>query len=308
MAPSSTKSKARSKSKSDTKQDATPSGVPEEAVSLFREAPEGFIAARDELVATLRAEGRDDDAKAVKSLKKPTVVAWALDQLAARAPDGVQALLDAGTEVRAAQQAALSSKRGASDRLRTAGAARKAAVAELSAVAAEALTEAGRAADPHVDAITRALETSSVDPEAGAALAAGVLERPPEAGAGFGDVFGLTSLEGGAAAEEPTAEQGRGRRATAGPAVSDRAARAELKADVSRLRRDRDAAARRLRKAEGSAEGFARELEGMRRRLEVVERKHADAAAAAAEAETELARAERDLERATERLEQARSD
>jgi len=296
----------------------TPAGaLPDEAVELFRETPDAFIAARDALVARLRNDMRDDGAKAVKALRKPTVAAWALNQLAVRNPEGVQALLDAGAEVRASQQAALSSKRGAAARLQAAGAARKGVVSDLSVVALTALAETGRGADAHVDAIVRALETSSVDPDAGAALAAGTFERPPAPAAGFGGVFGLTSLEGGGdqklgggGDQEPEIADG-GPAPKGDPATvtqrarpsEGRAATAERTAVAARSRRDRDAAARHLARSRQAADGFAHELEGMRRRLEVVERKHADAASAAAEAETQLARAEKDLRRATERAE-----
>ena len=280
--------------------------LPDEAVALFREAPEDFVAARDRLVASLREHDRAGDATAVKRLRKPTVVAWGLDQLCARNPDGVRALLDAGAEVRAAQQGALSSKRGAAVRLQTASAARKAAVAELAATAVAAITERGGAADAHVDALVRALETCSVDPDAGARLSEGTFERPPDTSAGFGAVFGLTSIEGGRAhgdEAEPTATATAHATAPAGAGAAPRA-RAEARdddVDLGALRRDRDAAARRAKKARQAADGFAHELEGMRRRLEVVERKHTQAAASAAEAETELARAEKALRRATER-------
>jgi len=282
--------------------------LPDEAASLFRESPEAFIAARDALASRLREDGRGDDAATVKALRKPTVVAWALNQLSDRDPDGVRALVAAGAEVRAAQQAALSSKRGAAERLRSAGAARREAVGTLSSSAIDALAEAGRASSAHADAIGAALEVCSVDPDAGEALSAGTMERPPAADAGFGDVFGLTSIEGGG---EP-AEQASGTKPGASRSTAKRAARgagvpaterAELRAAVARLRRDRDAAARRTRRAREAADGFAHELDGMRRRLEVVERKHADAATAASEGELELARVERRLKAATARLE-----
>ena len=227
----------------------------------------------------------------MKRLRKPTVVAWALDQLATRDPDGVGALLDAGTEVRAAQQAALSSKRGAAERLRSAGIARAAAVTHLAAVAAAALREAGKDPDSHADAIAGALHLCAIDHDSATRLSAGIFERPPVAEAGFGDVFGLTALEGGDTEEAP-AER-----------TTDRADLAELRHDIARLRRDRDAAARRARKAADAADGFAHELEGMRRRLEVIERKHADAASKAAAGSLEVTRAERALRRATDRLE-----
>ncbi|MDH4111858.1 MAG: hypothetical protein OEV60_04140 [Actinomycetota bacterium] len=274
--------------------------LPEEAVALYRAPLEAFIAARDDLAGHLRAEGRTADATAVKALKKPTMVAWALDQLAVRDQEGLQALLSAGAEVRAAQQAALSSKRGATDRLRAAGAARRDVVAHLSSVAVQALADAGKGSATHADQIVRALETCSVDAAAGSALASGTLDRPPEASAGFGDVFALTSVEGhiGPDDDQPETDARPAGRATTEPG-SRRAERAMLTAEIARLRRDRDGARRRARTARDAANGFAHELEGMRRRLEVVERKHAEAAATAAERELELARAERALKRAT---------
>ncbi|HVF07130.1 MAG TPA: hypothetical protein VNC60_00975, partial [Actinomycetota bacterium] len=123
--------------------------LPDEAVALFREAPEDFVTARDRLAGSLRERGRADVARVVKALRKPTVVAWALDQLCARDLDGVRSLLDAGAEVRAAQQSALSSKRGAAERLQAASAARKGVVADLTAVAIAALAERGASPDTH---------------------------------------------------------------------------------------------------------------------------------------------------------------
>jgi hypothetical protein len=277
--------------------------LPDEARLLFQGPPEGFVSARDALAARLRDDGRAEEAAAVKRLRKPTVVAWALDQLATRDPDGVQELLEAGSEVRAAQQAALSSKRGAAERLRTAGLARGAAVARLAAVAAAALQEAGKAPEAHEDAIAGALGVSAIDQEAAAMLAAGTFERPPAAGAGFGDVFGLTALDGGGDDEAPDDVAEGGAKAARTRATSEtRAELAELRHEVARLRRDRDAALRRAQKAADAAEGFAHELEGMRRRLEVIERKHADAAAKAAAGSLEVKQAERALATATERL------
>ncbi len=58
-----------------------------EVRELYRNAPEGFIAARDSLAKRLREDGRDADADDVKKLRRPTVAAWALDRLADVAPD-----------------------------------------------------------------------------------------------------------------------------------------------------------------------------------------------------------------------------
>jgi hypothetical protein len=284
----------------------------DEATSLFREPPESFIASRDALAGRLREEGRADDAAAVKALRKPTLLAWALNQLAARDPDGVTALADAGAELRAAQRAAVSSERSAG-RLKEATETRRAAVARLAVSARGVLSEAGRPSDAHADALGAALEAASVDDGAAAALRSGTFDRPPERPAGFGDVLGLSLVATGRGEEATTpatpptgARGGTGRRSSvtagAGAATDERAI---LKAEVSKLRRDRDAAARKAGTARGRADGFARELAGAKERLEKIAAKHADAETRAKTEERAVARAERALAKAQERLERS---
>ena len=278
--------------------------LPDEAAEVFRADPDGFVAARNDLAARLAADDRTDDAAAVKALRKPTVAVWALNQLHERDAEGVTALLDAGAELRAAQQAALSSSKGGAERLRTATVARRAAVARLVESASGVLTDAGRSADNQVGAMTSALEVASFEAEPGRELATGTMQRVPDAPGGFGEVFGLTAVpDDGEEAATTTSSKAKGKaKARAKSSAPDRR---ELQADVARLRRDRDAAERIVRKARQTADGFARELEGMRERLAKVEAKHADAAAKASAGELDLKRAERDLAKATARLEDA---
>ncbi len=278
--------------------------LPDEAAEVFRADPDGFVAARNDLAARLAADDRTDDAAAVKALRKPTVAVWALNQLHERDAEGVTALLDAGAELRAAQQAALSSSKGGAERLRTATVARRAAVARLVESASGVLTDAGRSADNQVGAMTSALEVASFEAEPGRELATGTMQRVPDAPGGFGEVFGLTAVpDDGEEAATTTSSKAKGKaKARAKSSAPDRR---ELQADVARLRRDRDAAERIVRKARQTADGFARELEGMRERLAKVEAKHADAAAKASAGELDLKRAERELAKATARLEDA---
>src|SRR4051812_50101125 len=81
--------------------------LPEAAISLFRVPPDRFVAERDALVKELRSVDRDDDAAAVKALRKPTATVWALNQLADRDPDALTALFDSGRALRAAQSEAI---------------------------------------------------------------------------------------------------------------------------------------------------------------------------------------------------------
>ncbi len=282
--------------------------LPDEAIPLFREDPERFVSARDAFVAELRSHDRPDDAAAVKALRRPTAVVWAVNQLSDRDPDAVRALLEAGAELRSAQQATLSSSASGAERLRAAAAARRSAVSRLAALAGEMLTAAGRGA--RSDEIAAALEAASVDEETGRSLAAGMLTGSPEHASGFGDVFGLTALEGGGGTDEgPASGGGPGeanaaaptRRAAASGAADQR--RTEARDEIARLRRDREAAARRARTARDAADRIAIRLDGMRERLAATEADHAEADARARGADIEAARAERALEAAVRRLE-----
>ncbi|MGZ5290102.1 MAG: hypothetical protein ACXWE5_11520 [Actinomycetota bacterium] len=258
-----------------------------EVQALFREPPERFIAARDALVRSRKAAD-DPSAAAIKALRKPTVPAWALDQLGGPQSEAVDALLDAGAELRSAQQAAVSSTKHAR-RLRDATTARRAAVATLVDAAAGALREAGRSPDPHLEDVSASLEAASVNEEAAHLLRTGTFERPMRDPGGFGDVFGLQAVPD--LPDEPHAptERARGARDTR-RTVRDRHPsrspdRAALRADADRLRRDRQAAERRAGKTRETADRLAAEAGAMQARLDVVEAKGRDAERAARAAE-----------------------
>lgn len=260
-----------------------------EVQALFRESPERFIAARDALVRSRKAAD-DPSAAAIKALRKPTVPAWALDQLAVHDPEAVEALLDAGAELRAAQRAAVSSTKHAG-RLRVATTARRAAVATLVTVAADALREAGRSPDPHLEDVAASLEAASVSEEAADLLRTGTFERPMRDPGGFGDVFGLQAVPD--LPEEAPATTGRTRggrqprRVQRDADASRTPDRAALQAEANRLRRDRQAAERRAGRARETADRLEAEAAAIRARLDVVEAKGRDAERAARAAERE---------------------
>src|SRR5205085_9467240 len=75
---------------------------------LFQLAPDEFTAARNALAKTLTG----DAARDVKALKKPSAVAWAVNQLFWKARPIYDALMKAGHALRAAQIAALKGRKG----------------------------------------------------------------------------------------------------------------------------------------------------------------------------------------------------
>ncbi|MDQ3824053.1 MAG: hypothetical protein M3321_12520, partial [Actinomycetota bacterium] len=66
-----------------------------------------FTAARNDLAKRLKKAGQADEAARVGALGKPTVSAWAVNQLARRQADRVSELLDAGGALVDAQRGAL---------------------------------------------------------------------------------------------------------------------------------------------------------------------------------------------------------
>lgn len=149
------------------------------ADELYELDPKEFVAARNALAKRLREDGDRDAATEVKKLPRPTVVAWALNQVARRQPDDIEQLLRLGGAVQDGQAAALAE--GDPSALREAAAERRRVVRRLAAAAAEL------AGGAHADEAAATLEAASVDDEAAADLRAGRLSKalPPPSGFGF---------------------------------------------------------------------------------------------------------------------------
>lgn len=176
--------------------------VIDEVRELYRVEPAAFVAERAALVKALRAAGRTDDARVVVKVRKPTVAAWALDQVAHDSPELIRAALDAGDALRVATDATF---QGDASSLR--------AAAEADQRAAAAVVDA---AGRHLPALTAelrermaaTLRTAVIDDEVRAALVDGVValdHEPPQLG------FGAPSS--GPPAEASTAPAARSRRA-----------------------------------------------------------------------------------------------
>src|SRR5918998_1397371 len=132
-----------------------------------------FTAARNALAKEL-AKAKDPRAAEVKGLAKPSVAAWAVNQLARRRRKDVDALLDAGARLREAQAGALGG--GDPAELREALRAERDAVARLTAAAEEVLEDAGHSASVQTqNRISDTLRAAAVDDAGRELLAAGRL-------------------------------------------------------------------------------------------------------------------------------------
>ncbi|MFT4127831.1 MAG: hypothetical protein QM662_16580, partial [Gordonia sp. (in: high G+C Gram-positive bacteria)] len=94
------------------------------ADDLYGRDPGEFVARRTELARAARADGNRDLATEITALRRPTQVAWLLNQWVRRHPDGVDELTAIGAELREAQ------RRAAGDRLRDLASRRKRVIAD----------------------------------------------------------------------------------------------------------------------------------------------------------------------------------
>jgi hypothetical protein len=237
--------------------------------ALYVEAPEGFIAGRDELVRELKASGDREGAERVRKLRRPTVAAWAVNQLARTHPRDLQELLGAGTDLRAAHSRAASGRRA---QLQELVVRRRRLIARLVERAGELLEEAGHPGGTRLDAVGDTLLAATVDEDAAAAVREGRLDRELAPPSGFGEA---TPFAGAVAPEESRRED---------PAEARRRARAE---ELARRADEADGEAGRLRTG---ADGAAEEVEAARKALRAAERAAERAAREADRAEARAAK------------------
>ena len=157
--------------------------VGERVDELYRADPDLFTAARNELAAGLKAEGRDGEASEVRSLRKPTVAAWAVNRLVRDAAGELGDLLEAGERLRAAQRGVMSGT--SADAFRDAAARRRSLVNRLVERATDILEAAGRKSSGAIEDVRTTLEASSVSEEAAALVREARLAQPLMPPSGF---------------------------------------------------------------------------------------------------------------------------
>ena len=213
-----------------------------------------FTAARNALAKEL-AKAKDPRAAEVKALTKPSVAAWAVNQLARRRRTDVDALLDAGARLREAQASALGG--GDAAELREALRAERDAVARLTAAAEEVLEEAGHAASVQTqNRISDTLRAAAVDDESRGLLAAGTLTKELEPGGGF-DLLAAMAPAVAPRVEERKRDEDQERRRRL----------QEAKRRVSELRTEANAAEKEAHAAESAARKAREAADDAARRL-----------------------------------------
>jgi hypothetical protein len=250
---------------------------------LYTFPPEGFTASRNELGDALRAEGRREDEKRVRALRRPSVMAWAINVAVRSHRELAEELLEAGRALRAEQQRALSGP--AAEGLREAAEARRQIVLRLRDTAAEVLRSAGRDPRGSLDELAGTFEAASVDQEAGDVLLAARLERTLTPPAGLGDVSGLRLV---------TKKGDRGKQEEEDSETRPQ----DVKRERDQLARAFTEASKRQSAADKQVENLREKMERARSALDSATRAFRTAEAEARGAKLDAARAAAALERA----------
>lgn len=245
----------------------------DEIDALFRLPLAEFTGARNTLAARLKKDGSPNDAERVKLLTKPSVSAWAVNQLYWNHREEFEQLIAAGKRFRPAQKAA---------EMRDSLDARREVLAELSELATELLSEAGHS--PALDTLRRVTTTLE------AVSAYALLPDGPTPGRLSNDLDppsfeSLASLMSGSAGTIP--------RTKAGSSSVKTVAKPAPAVDARRIRQQKIAAAK------VSLQNAKRSLSDSRARAQSSEAAHKKAHADAKQAEQRKRDAEDRWQKAT---------
>lgn len=269
-----------------------------DAEDLYGLGLDRFVPERNELARSLRKQGRREEASEVAALRKPSVAAWAVNQLVRTQRQPIAELFDAGDGLREAHHNVVS---GHGDGGTLADAVRQ----EREAV--DALLTAARGllnSDGHeltaamVERVSDTLHAAALDPDARAMVRGGRLEHElRHVGLGEG-------LEVG----EPVPRRADRKQAIdgqAGQGKAERAGREQAQREqADRARAERERAERERAKARRAAEAQARrKLARAERALQLAQERRDRAAEALREADEQLASAQAEADAAARELE-----
>jgi hypothetical protein len=270
------------------------------------------VAERDALAKARRRAGDRAGAAAVAELRRPTVAAWAVNQLVRTQRADARRLAEAAGRLRGAQEAVLEG-RGSAAELREAVEEERAAVAALTTTARGLLSEGGRGlTEAALEKVAATLHAVALDPQVAEAVLSGRLDREREA-AGFGglDVTAVAPApRGGRRAAgrreaEPEAETAADAEAEA-EAEARAAARRVAEDALARAREEREARERDARAARTERAAADEALAAAEDALAAARARARGAEAGAQAAEDDLERARQAEHEAARRLEEVR--
>jgi hypothetical protein len=223
----------------------------------------------EEFTAARNALAKETGDVAIKQLKKPTVPAWAVNQLARRREVDMRRLLRAGEKLETAQKEALSG--GSQSAFERARSDERDAVRLLRTAAGEVLREGGHpASDQSLERIAQTLHAGAATEDGRALLRAGRLtdDIEPQGFDAFAAMAGQIAPpqrepkpkaeRGRSAAEKRRAEKAREEADAARAAAREAKARLdEAERELAKLRREAERASEKAERAEAKARELA---------------------------------------------------
>ncbi len=247
-----------------------------------------FTAARNAAAKTAKAKDRDL-AAAITALPKPSTSAWVVNQLVRRHPDDVDALLELGDDLRAAERAR------DPDRIRSLSRERNLRVPALTRQAKALAEERGQPVSASVaEEIESTLTAALATEEFGTAVRSGRLTKAL-VWAGFGEMPALASLVAvpSPSAKPKPAAKGRGKskddaaakaaaeeaeREAAAAAEAERRAAEERERELAEAREAAAEADRRVEELTATVDDLTQQLEWAKKQLTSARREAKSAA------------------------------
>jgi len=276
-----------------------------DADELYGLALDRFVGERTALARELRAGGEREQAGRVAALRKPSVAAWAVNQLVRTQSLGFEELIAAGDALGAAQ-ANLVSGRGDSGSLRAAVERERGAVEALVAIARGLLSGEGHERGGAIlDRVADTLHAAALDGLAREEVLGGRLVRELQH-AGLG---GLAGSGGGGGPVRTSARGARRSGSSKASPVSATKKRATAPAASDKPTEARRPVVAEARRAARIAEAEARRhVDLTARALRVAEARHVRAADALRAADEALANAQAEAKNAAAAHEQAKAE
>jgi hypothetical protein len=274
---------------------------------LFAASLERFVAVRSELAAELAREGHKEDSRSLKGIHRPSLSAWATNQVVRHALDDVGAFFEASDHLRQMQHAMLAGQSERASYQALAEVFREATTA-LGAAIREVLTSLGRNAEPPlVERVLTNFRNAAVSEDRRKELLGGQLEN--DIAVGDDDLASLFGATPGAAGEPSAAAL----RVVAAAKTSsaekaqqaERAKKEELLRRLQAARDDEATAAKMVDEAQTRATQARAACDQAREQLDEADRVATQARQAWRDTETTLRRAERDASEARTALQSA---
>jgi hypothetical protein len=245
-----------------------------------------FVERRNELARSLRKDGNRGAADEVGRLRKPTLPAWTVNQLARREKMRLRGLLTAGERLRKAQEELLGG--GSPEALQRGRDDERRAISELAGAAEALLEEAGHpATEMTVERVRETLHAAVADEAIGARVREGRLDKEEQmTGFGFGNLPVAPAERPEKATTGAQPKPGMGRTRDQERKTKEEAARRKHLEAEERLR----GARRAVKEAERAVKDRTRELERAERVLSSTQ-----VEVESAERQVKQARALRDL-------------